>query len=729
MGSVSSLFGVATPAAGQAPEDRGRGVVMSGLKRSPKDGACRGRFELAHRDRVGGTTTTLCTHGPDPAPEGVDVRRRRPPEPRVAGENAAPGTQAATTSGSIPCYGTGQDGYRVQVVYARSSNVVDRYVEFAPSIVQWTAAVDAVVSASANETGGVRHVRFVTDAACNLVIDRVTLSPTGDDDFSNTIAELRSLGYNRTDRKYLVYADANVYCGIAQVYLDDSPNPAPGANASNGHPQVPGTVARVDNGCWGLTDSVEAHELMHNLGGVQESAPRATPYNHCTDENDRMCYADGSGAPLTSVCPPTQENRFDCNHDDYFSTSPPLLSYLATHWNTADSAFLARTAPSIPAGGRYNPLTPARILDTRFGNGAPAAAVARNSTLDLQVAGRGGVPSSGVSAVVMNVTVTEPTEAGYLTAFPAGEPRPLASNLNFSIGQTRPNLVVVKLGTGGKVSLYNPAGALHLVADVAGWYDTGTATTGGLYNPLTPARVLDTRFGTGAPAATLPANSALDLQVSGRGGVPTSGVSAVVLNVTAVEPSATGYVTAYPTGEARPLASNLNFVPGQTVPNLVVVKLGAGGRASLYNATGTVHLVADVAGWYGTGTATSGARYNPVTPSRILDTRAGDGAPAGPLGAGRTLDLQVAGRGGVPSTGVSAVVLNVTVTEPSTIGFVTAFPTGEARPLASNLNFNPGQTVPNLVVVKVGADGKASLYNAAGSVHLIADVAGWYAGG
>jgi hypothetical protein len=260
---------------------------------------------------------------------------------------------------------------------------------------------------------------------------------------------------------------------------------------------------------------------------------------------------------------------------------------------------------------------------------------------------------------------------------------------------------------------------------------TAPSSSGARYNPVTPARILDTRDGNGAPAVALGPGATLDLQVTGRGGVPATGVSAVVLNVTVTAPSAPiSHLTVFPTGQALPLASNLNFVAGETVPNLVVVKLGAGGKVSLFNAEGSVHVIADVAGWYDDGSAASGARYNPVTPARILDTRDGNGAPAVALGPGATLDLQVTGRGGVPATGVSAVVLNVTVTAPSApISHLTVFPTGEALPLASNLNFVAGQTVPNLVVVKLGTGGKVSLYNAAGSVHVIADVAGWYDAG
>ena len=125
-------------------------------------------------------------------------------------------------------------------------------------------------------------------------------------------------------------------------------------------------------------------------------------------------------------------------------------------------------------------------------------------------------------------------------------------------------------------------------------------------------------------------------------------------------------------------------------------------------------------------TQPSGSKYHPVTPSRILDTRYGTGAPAAAVGPGATLALPVTGRGGVPSTGVSAVVLNVAVTQPTAASYLTAFPTGEVRPTAANLNFVPGQTVSNLVVAKVGANGQASFYNAAGTVHVIADVAGWF---
>ncbi len=335
----------ATAAQTRPADDTRRGLLYAGLQRSAPTGTCGGGFELAFHDRLSTLASQiLCTHGPDPAPEGVDVRQAR--DSRAVMATAAPATAAAATT-TVPCYGSGSDGYRVQLVYAHSSASADRFDSFSASFVAAAARVDDVADASAAQTGGTRHVRFVTNGACQPVIDRVTLSPSGMGDFNTMISELRTQGYTRTDRKYLVWADANQYCGIAQVYHDDSAATTPGANASNGNTRVAGEVARVDNGCWAMTNSVEAHELMHTLGGVQTSAPNATPANHCTDDADRMCYADGSVAAsaIRQVCVASQEALYDCNHDDYYSTNPPAGSYLATHWNSASSVFLTSAAP------------------------------------------------------------------------------------------------------------------------------------------------------------------------------------------------------------------------------------------------------------------------------------------------------------------------------------------------------------------------------------------------
>ena len=209
----------------------------------------------------------------------------------------------AAAQAGIPCYGTGSDGYRVQLVYVRLDGSVDRSATLFPNFVTWTATTNAVFRDSAVQTGGVRNVRFVTDASCNLVIAKAEVTSTAMGNFSTYVSELKALGFNRADRKYMTWADANTYCGIGEIYIDDKPATAPGlstSNYNNGHPQVNGAIGRTDNGCWGLSQPVEAHELTHNLGGVQRTAPHATTNFHCTDESDRMCYVDAGGVVMTA---------------------------------------------------------------------------------------------------------------------------------------------------------------------------------------------------------------------------------------------------------------------------------------------------------------------------------------------------------------------------------------------------------------------------------------------
>ncbi|MEV8096038.1 N-acetylmuramoyl-L-alanine amidase [Kitasatospora sp. NPDC085879] len=371
-----------------------------------------------------------------------------------------------------------------------------------------------------------------------------------------------------------------------------------------------------------------------------------------------------------------------------------------------------------PAPGGYTPVTPTRLLDTRSGLGAAKAKVGPGGTVPLQVTGGStGVPASA-TAVILNVTAVAPSAGSFVTVYPDGQPRPVASNLNFTAGQTVPNLVVVPV-VNGRVNLYNRAGSVDLLADVSGYYapDGGAKLT-----TMTPTRLLDTRNGTGAAQAPVGPGGTLDLTLTG---VPAD-ATGVVLNVTATGPTADSFVTVYPTGSALPVVSNLNFRAGQTIPNQVIVPI-ADGKVSLYNRAGNVDLVADITGYYSPGGA---AKFTSTGPSRLLDTRTGTGTATGKaarLGQDSTLTLTVAGRAGLPTTGVTAVVLNVTAVQPSAGGYLTVFPAGTERPGVSNLNFTAGQVIPNLVVVPV-KDGKVSFYNRFGSVDLVADITGYYTG-
>jgi hypothetical protein len=376
----------------------------------------------------------------------------------------------------------------------------------------------------------------------------------------------------------------------------------------------------------------------------------------------------------------------------------------------------------------YLALAPARLADTRPGHTtvdglyAGGGQVGAGSTLVLQVAGRGGVPIDSVAAT-LNVTVTEATAPGFLTAFPCGAPQPTASNLNYGVGTTIPNAVITKLGTNGNVCLFVQQ-AVHLVVDVNGAFPPSTT-----YVSINPARLLDTRpgqptvdamqSGGGATAA----GSVTTLPLTGRAGIPAD-AAAAVLNVTVTEAAGPGFATVFPCGAEPPVASNLNYAQGSTIPNLVVSKLGASGAVCVFTQS-SVHLVVDVLGYLPAGTS-----YHPLLPARLLDTRPGaptvDGLLSGDgtRAVGTVTVVHVAGRGGVPGDAATAV-LNVTVTEPVAAGFVTVYPCGIEPPLASNLNFVAGQTIPNAVLAKIGTNGDVCIFNSQ-PTHLIADVMGYY---
>jgi hypothetical protein len=249
----------------------------------------------------------------------------------------------------------------------------------------------------------------------------------------------------------------------------------------------------------------------------------------------------------------------------------------------------------------------------------------------------------------------------------------------------------------------------------------GTTFAG--FNSINPERLLDTRTGVGvAGVGAIGPGQSFNVQFAGRGSIPAD-ATAVIMNVTADAPSAGGFITVYPAGEARPDTSNINTVPGKTVPNLVVMRLN-GGAASFFNAFGAVHLIADV-----TAYARTDGHFVGLTPARILDTRSGAGAPAAKVGPGGVINVPVLGLGGVPGSGVGAVVLNVTVDQPSDGSFVTVWPTGDPLPNASSLNMLPGQTVANLVFAPVGAGGGVSFFNERGTTNILADVVGYIPAG
>ena len=278
--------------------------------------------------------------------------------------------------------------------------------------------------------------------------------------------------------------------------------------------------------------------------------------------------------------------------------------------------------------------------------------------------------------------------------------------MDFQGAQTQADLVEVALGRDGQVSVYNARGWTQVIVDVEGWYDASNPSSGaGLYNSVTPYRVADTRPGTGTPYSghALGPGQSLTLQIAGVDGVPTSGAEAVNINVTAVDATADSFLTVYPAGTVQPTSSVVNFVPGQAVPNQAVVELSGSGAITVTNSVGSVDVIVDLAGWYTSGTtgATTGSSFHTLVPVRVVDTRSGSGyAYSGDtLGSNGTLPISLAGLDGIPSTNVTGVVMNLTTTNATAVGNLQVWPGGESRPASSSLNWTPGETTQNLVVV------------------------------
>jgi hypothetical protein len=258
--------------------------------------------------------------------------------------------------------------------------------------------------------------------------------------------------------------------------------------------------------------------------------------------------------------------------------------------------------------GFYNPLVPSRLLDTRDGTGGWRGKFQAYTVYPVQVAGWGGAPLVGGGSVVLNVTVTNPTAAGYVSVWPNdGSAAPTISNLNFVAGQTVPNRVTVKLGPTGWINIMVAGGNADVIADLAGWFTNAelASGTGSGFTGLTPARILDTRFGVGASQARVCAGQTISVAVAGQAGVPPMTSTSpppptgAVLNLTVTNNTAASYLTVWPNGSTQLLASDLNWTAGMTVPNLVVVRLGADGKIAIYNAGGCTDVIADVVGWYG----------------------------------------------------------------------------------------------------------------------------------
>jgi hypothetical protein len=376
------------------------------------------------------------------------------------------------------------------------------------------------------------------------------------------------------------------------------------------------------------------------------------------------------------------------------------------------------------SGAAYTPLIPTRLLDTR----ATGQTLGPGGSLNLAVTTSDGVPSD-VTAVALNLTVTDTTFASYLSVYPTSGTRPSVSSLDWVADDTVANSAIVPVGSGGQISLYNHTGRTDVVVDLDGYFAPEQPSSGaGAYVPLAPSRIADTRSGSGYAGAgsTLGPGGTLTVQVTGQGGVP-AGAAAAILNVTAADTTAGSYLTVYPEGVTQPTASNLNWVSGVTVANRVLAPLSPSGQVSVFNYAGQADVVVDVDGYFTGGASAlpaSASLYTAITPTRVLDTRHASGYP----GAGSTLfpgAVLPVSYSLLPSS-VTAVVENLTAADTTASSFFTVYPGGGTRPTASDVNWSAGQVVANLTIATLSGHEETDIFNHAGYTDAILDAFGYF---
>jgi hypothetical protein len=516
-------------------------------------------------------------------------------------------------------------------------------------------------------------------------------------------------------------------------YVDTVPQ-AGSAAITGGNPQAPGRASSDYYGTTPYTSrgAVQFASIDPNLAvGVSGQDTSAygvsvTAQVTSTDVPLKVTFSWGDGTTSSSAITGSGD-----------VTLPHTYGQLGRHTITvtvadADNDTVANSIAGTTAGSDFTAYGPARLLDTRNGTGAPQAKVQPRSAVRVWVGGNHSIPG-GVTAAVLNVTVTDAAAGGFITAYADGGARPTTSNVNFSAGQTVPNQVIAPVGPNGYVDLYNNSGGtVDLIADIAGYF-TRSAASG--YTSLAPHRLIDTRNGTGTAKQQVPGHGSITAQIAGNdgGALPRTGVTAVALNVTATGSRAAGFLSVYPDGGSTPISSNVNFGQGQTIANAVVAPVGSDGRIRIANGSGRpTDVVVDIVGYY---SAAGKSAYLPVTPTRLLDTRAADWTH-GPLNNSGYIYMPVS----AGSPDITAFVFNTTVTDTAGNGYLTVSPdpnsisqyqngdpSSPAKPSASTLNWLRGQTVPNLVQASTGANGIIDFWNTSGgTTDLIVDAFGYY---
>jgi hypothetical protein len=399
-----------------------------------------------------------------------------------------------------------------------------------------------------------------------------------------------------------------------------------------------------------------------------------------------------------------------------FATATPVSS--PSQIATPDPSGAAPAITS-PIGFSFVPVTPCRIADTRNPAGPfggpflQGQATARAFAIPSSAC---GIPTTA-QAYSLNMTVVPHGVLGFLTAFPCGQPRPLASNLN-SDGRTKAVASILPAGTNGAVCFF----ATHdtdLVLDINGYFVPDTDVTAMSFYPMTPCRLVDTRLANGplgGPSLIASGTRNFPL-LSSPCNVPAT-ARAYSLNYTAVPHGPLGFLTTWPAGQTQPLVSTLNAPTGATTANAAIVPSGTNGDISVF-VTHPANLVIDVNGYFAPP-GPGGSSLHNLTPCRVLDTRNPAGSP--PFNGKKDLNVAAASCG-APVTAQS-YVLNATVVPPGPLGFLTLWPQGSPQPLVSTLNAGDGAITSNLAIVPA-ATGAISIFGSE-PTHVVMDISGYF---
>jgi hypothetical protein len=367
-------------------------------------------------------------------------------------------------------------------------------------------------------------------------------------------------------------------------------------------------------------------------------------------------------------------------------------------------------------GGDFVPIDNGPILlDTRTGTGGREGKLDADRALPFVVLGVGGVPASGVKAVLLKVAAADATSNTFLRLYPNGDTDPGMTMLTVAAGQLISNTTTVAPGTLGKVVVWNASGSTHVIVQVQGYFRTAVGTTGGGFVPVTHTKVVDTRSGT-----KIGAGSSRTFTLTGS--LVPAGATAVAIGLCVPSATAGGYLSVMPAGQT-PTRSTLNYDNG-TTSSLAVVRLSAGGQIIVKNVGSVAVDVVIVMEGYFTASPSTGAGYRPAA-GRVFDSR-----DTRPISADGTVEVQLLGRIGMPLRGVAGVVFNVTAVGPSGTGWLRVYPSGTdgTDPAAAHVHFNDASNRGSLIILKPGTDGKIRILNGgSASVDVVVDVQGYFA--